>query len=223
MKKISLNDLTLFDQKIATIDFLKINIDINYSQIKKEFDNWINLNEEMFLSDFRGPEGRSFNLEVIGIWDIVNNPLEAGTYGPLIKKDQLKKIPGPTDLKTNFVETVNELEKISGLMRAKFSRLQSKKSVPWHSHPPTSSREVVLHLPLITNPLVTNLVSIKNSVSSTQFSEGELWLFGSAPTQRHSVINDSLEDRWSLWMNINILDQQQSIINRYLFDAIMCA
>jgi hypothetical protein len=83
--------------------------------------------------------------------------------------------------------------------------------------------EGVLHIPIVTNSAVTMHTRQKNNyndVKSCHFASGNLWWFNSANHIEHSVENNSTEDRWHLWINAIIVDQNFNIVGTNLYNSL---
>jgi len=73
--------------------------------------------------------------------------------------------------------------------------------------------EIVLHIPVITNPKVIAKVSAfaDKEWHTTHFGEGELWYLN--PWHFHIVENNSDEDRYHVWMNAYLNHPNDQPIN----------
>ena len=76
--------------------------------------------------------------------------------------------------------------------------------------------EIVLHIPVITNPKVIAKVSAFNrdDFHTTHFGEGELWYLN--PWHFHVFENHSNEDRYHIWMNAYLNHPNDQPINNKL-------
>ena len=73
--------------------------------------------------------------------------------------------------------------------------------------------EIVLHIPVITNPQVVVKVSAfgYKDWHTTHFGEGELWYLN--PWHFHIIENNSAEDRYHIWMNAYLNQPNDQPIN----------
>jgi hypothetical protein len=203
--------------------FIKSNIHVPYETMMLEFNNFIKFNT-LELVPFKTDSTRQFNLDVLGLIDLVNDPQQAGSYilGNMRKDIVVQK----TTLYKYFPNTIDWIfENIPGVFRCKISRLKAGETANWHNHPHRLQKfDAVLHIPLVSNPDVKMHVRYKDNISSEQecyFEPGKLWFFNAGPDIEHAVTNNSSEDRWHLWINTLIIDKYNNARNQRLVDDLI--
>jgi hypothetical protein len=79
-------------------------------------------------------------------------------------------------------------------------KLKAKGTIEWHNHSNLTwnknlevNESILVHIPIITNPLVEMLVKIKDKVYSEYYKPGNVYIFNN--NYDHGVINDSETDR----------------------------
>jgi len=112
-------------------------------------------------------------------------------------------------------ETINSIIEMPASCR--ISKLPAGGTVKLHRHyfidiVPRCT-EIVLHIPVITNPKVIAKVSAfaDKEWHTTHFGEGELWYLN--PWHFHIVENNSDEDRYHVWMNAYLNHPNDQPIN----------
>lgn len=203
--------------------FIKTNIAVPYETMMSEFKNFKEHNT-LELVPFKTDPTREFNLDVLGLIDLVDDPQQAGSYilGNMRKNLVVQK----TTLYEYFPKTVDWIfENIPGVFRCKISRLRAGETANWHDHPHRLQKfDTVFHIPLVSNTSVKMHVRYKDNPSSEKdcyFVPGNLWYFNSGPTVEHAVTNTSTEDRWHLWINALIIDKYNNARNQALVDALI--
>ena len=220
MTDIEVND---FVTLMNGTSFIKTDIAVPYDTMMSEFNNFKD-NNTIDLVAFKTDAIRQFNLDVLGLIDLVEDPQQAGSYilGNMGKNLVVQR----TSMYKYFPKTIDWIfENIPGVFRCKISRLQSGKTTVWHDHPHRLQKfDAVLHIPLVSNPNVKMQVRQKNNPAfeeSCHFSTGSLWYFNSGPNIEHSVTNNGTEDRWHLWINAIVIDKYSNAKNQQLVDALI--
>lgn len=205
--------------------FIKTDISVPYGTMMQEFDNFLK-NNRLDLVPFKTDPTRAFNLDVLGLIDLVDDPQQAGTYilGNMRRNLSIQK----TTLYEFFPKTIDWIfENIPGVFRCKISRLKAGETANWHDHPHRLQKfDTVFHIPLITDKDVKMYVRFKESPEiehSCHFTEGNLWYFNSGPTVEHAVKNESQRDRWHLWINALVIDKYNNTKNQQLVDSLLRA
>lgn len=213
--------LKIFSENLKNLVFSELDIQVPFDDIKKEFNNF-SLNNSIELVSFQTHKKRpvAYNLDVLGLIDFDTDPRSSSMYTGKEHKDKFPdRKPRATDLYKFFPKTIDWIFKnIPGVVRCKISKLAAGKSVAWHRHPDHLIKlDGVLHIPIITNPKVKMLVRFldgSNKEYAWHFEAGKLYWFLASENVEHSVINESEEDRWHLWINTHILDSQYRIVGQ---------
>ncbi len=212
-----------FIQTMNKTCFIKTDILVPYETMMLEFNNFLQ-NNTLDLVPFRTDPTREFNLDVLGLIDLVDDPQQAGTYilGNMRKNLRVQK----TTLYEFFPKTIDWIfENVPGVFRCKISRLRAGETANWHDHPHRLQKfDTVFHIPLVTNEQVKMCVRYKDSPEiehSCHFSKGDLWYFNSGPDVEHAVKNESAEDRWHLWINALVVDKYNQARNQTLVNSLL--
>jgi hypothetical protein len=220
---LSNDEVKKFDLIMQEIAFKKISIDFDFMALDDEFADWLQNFDTNNLPHFYDPFGNDFQLEVAGLWDRIEDPLLAGKYFyELQSLPGYKTSSGPTELIKYFPKTCLNLKNLTGLVRAKLSRLPPNVEVPWHEHESQlTNRNIVLHIPIKTNSSVIYEVKIKENIFQSTFEKNNFWLFASYPNMQHRVYNHGNEDRWNLWMNLCVIRHDNLLVNKTIYEQII--
>lgn len=134
-----------------------------------------------------------------------------GHYPEFTLQETGRICPVTTNVINNLIETPAS---------CRLSRLPAGKEVKQHRHyfidiVPRCT-EIVLHIPVITNPKVIAKVSAFKDIDPhvTHFGEGELWFLN--PWHFHVFENHSDQDRYHIWMNAYLNHPNDTPINNRL-------
>lgn len=224
MITIGQKELDDYDNKKKSLDFKKINYELNHQVIQKEFYDWLSLNSNEKMPEFQFPGIKNFNLDVLGLWDSFEDATRSAEwYFKLKKNEVVREHSGPTDFgKKFFSKTCLELSRLKGLGRAKLSRLSPNTKVPWHIHEKAvgNDRSINMHIPLKTNDKVLMLVLKNNKITKTSFKINSLYFFTSDVSHLHSVENNSDEVRWNIWINLHLIINGV-VVNEEIYKQLM--
>lgn len=252
MLTISIDDRLNLYRKIVNIPFLDLGPVPNFDRMQAEAIQVYQNNELMSMHMPHPTDDCYLNLMVQGIFDykgiteissqsnsslqgykVANKMPVAFEFGELTRATKFsKQTPAMVDYLSSILDNPG---------RSRLSVLKPGQSVGWHNHYHGDfDSEVALHVPLVTNPLVTAQVgqtdfAVLDSPLATQeqwfaepakkfschFTAGHLWLLNIKHT--HRFVNNSPQARIHLWISTSLSDHNGLPINNALFSKIKSA
>jgi hypothetical protein len=194
--------------ELQTNAFLKL-ADIKNSQDLMDEFNKLTLELTPYTVEVNGKQYTPLDLDVASLIDTNEDP-SFGASGYGIIGDYSKSQIVETTLAKQVPKTMDLIYKLFGkawIRRVKISKLPPNSNMLLHRHPyldrPNCNNEVVIHIPLQTNPGVLAVVSKDGQLGDAKkhhFTVGGVWYLNTF--YHHKFENNGTEDRYHLWINL---------------------
>lgn len=199
--------------------FLKITTLDNMQELLDEF-NSLDLDLRPYTIEIEGKKYFPLDLEVAGLIDVSENPVDAANGYGIVSNFTKNKIT-ETTLAKKTPKIINMIYSLFGkpwIRRVKISKLPPNSNMLLHTHPylKKHNNEVVIHIPLKTNSNVYAVVSKQGSMQDAikhHFAVGDVYYLNTL--YHHKFENYGDTDRYHLWINLVWRDAEFGVNNNF--------